>query len=89
MTGPGSAFSGTVYAYADASDTLSTFSLDKTFPTGANVYGIKFQYHMYGAGMGEAKLESSARASSSLAGASVAIFVASSQPALFVYKSVD
>ena len=60
MTGPGSAFSGTVYAYADASDALSTFSLDKTFPTGANVYGIKFQYHMYGAAMGVAKLESSA-----------------------------
>jgi hypothetical protein len=48
-----------VYAHAD-NNYNKNFGLEKTFPAGQEIYGIAFQYHMYGADMGSADLESSA-----------------------------
>ena len=36
------------------------FDLEKTFPTGSDLYGVAFQYHMFGDAIGSAVLETSA-----------------------------
>ena len=63
-TGPSGAADGTYYVYAETSGSAGNpnknFDLAKTFGGGAFVYGISFQYHMYGATMGSAILESGA-----------------------------
>ena len=49
--------------YAETSGSGSygkSFDLDRSFPAGQELYGVTFQYHMYGATMGSAILESSA-----------------------------
>ena len=66
-TGPSSAADGSFYVYAETSSPNNpsvNFDLEKTFPTGQELYGIAFQYHMYGATMGSAVLESSATGTS-------------------------
>ena len=40
------------------------YDLQRTFPAGQELYGISFQYHMYGATMGSAVLESSSDSTS-------------------------
>ena len=61
VTGPSSAADGSYYVYAHADWNYNqNFDLEKTFPTGQELYGVAFQYHMYGADMGSAVLESSA-----------------------------
>ena len=61
-TGPGGAADGTSYVYAETSapNFNVNFDLEKTFPADNYLYGIAFQYHMYGATIGTAILESSA-----------------------------
>ena len=60
-TGPPSAADGSYYVYAETSNNYNkNFELEKTFPPGQSLYGIAFQYHMYGATMGSVVLESSA-----------------------------
>ena len=60
-TGPSSAADGTYYMYAETSGQYNkNFDLAKTFVGGAFVYGISFQYHMYGSTIGSAILESGA-----------------------------
>ena len=64
-TGPSSAADGSYYVYAHAYYNYNLdFDLDKAFPAGQELYGIAFQYHMYGYGMGSAVLESSATGTS-------------------------
>ena len=64
-TGPSSAADGAFYVYAETSGaSYMDFDLEKTFPAGQELYGIAFQYHMYGSGMGSAVLESSATGTS-------------------------
>ena len=59
-TGPSSAADGFQYAFAESSNNYHlNYDLVRTFPTGQSVYGITFQYHMYGATMGSVNLESS------------------------------
>ena len=58
-TGPSSAADGSYYVYAEAIFNYNLdFDLEKTFPAGQELYGIAFQYHMYGGTMGSAVLES-------------------------------
>ena len=60
-TGPSAAAMGSYYVYAETSTQYQMdFDLQKSFPAGQELYGIAFQYHMYGATMGSAVLESSA-----------------------------
>ena len=61
-TGPSSAADGSYYVYASGgySNDGQNFDLQKTFPPGQELYGVAFQYHMYGATMGSAILETSA-----------------------------
>ena len=48
-TGPSSAADGSYYVYAHAYYNYNLdFDLEKTFPAGQELYGIAFQYHMYG-----------------------------------------
>ena len=62
-TGPSGAADGSYYVYAETSgQPRKNFDLQKAFPAG--VYGIAFQYHMYGATIGTAVLESSATGTS-------------------------
>ena len=64
-TGPSSAADGSYYVYAEANYNYNLdFDLEKTFPAGQELYGIAFQYHMYGSSMGSAVLESSATGTS-------------------------
>ena len=64
-TGPSSAAVGTGYIHAETSgQNNQIFDLEKSFPTGQELYGVAFQYHMYGATMGSAVLESSATGTS-------------------------
>ena len=68
-TGPSGAAVGNYYLYAETSGAPNTefsaqnynmnFDLQKSFPVGQEIYGIAFQYHMYGVSMGSAFLESS------------------------------
>ena len=60
-TGPTGAAVGSYYVYAHADyNSNDKFDLQKTFPAGQELYGIAFQYHMYGSYMGSGVLESSA-----------------------------
>ena len=62
-TGPLGAAVGSYYVYAETSGSGNygkSFDLDRSFPAGQELYGVTFQYHMYGATMGSAILESSA-----------------------------
>ena len=60
-TGPSSAAEGSFYLFAEVSGHIGKkFDLEKTFPPGQELYGVAFQYHMYGHDMGSAVLESSA-----------------------------
>ena len=64
-TGPSSAADGSYYVYAFSANNYNLdFDLEKTFPAGQELYGIAFQYHMYGSSMGSAVLESSATGTS-------------------------
>ena len=64
-TGPSSAADGSYYVYAHAYNNYNLdFDLEKTFTAGQELYGIAFQYHMYGYYMGSADLESSATGTS-------------------------
>ena len=64
-TGPSSAADGSYYVYAFSANNYNLdFDLEKTFPAGQELYGIAFQYHMYGYTMGSAVLESSANGTS-------------------------
>ena len=72
-TGPSGAAVGNYYMYAETSGATTelsarnynmNFDLQKTFPAGQELYGIAFQYHMYGATMGSAVLECSANGTS-------------------------
>ena len=64
-TGPWSAADGSYYVYAETSGYYyMDFDLYKAFPAGQELYGIAFQYHMYGSSMGSAVLESSATGTS-------------------------
>ena len=64
-TGPSSAADGSYYVYAETSSNSNTkFHLKKTFSGGQELYGVAFQYHMYGAAMGSAVLESSTNGTS-------------------------
>ena len=48
-TGPSSAADGSYYVYALAYNNYNLdFDLDKAFSAGQELYGIAFQYHMYG-----------------------------------------
>ena len=60
-TGPLSAADGSYYVYCETSSPNFpgvNFDLEKTFSAGQELYGIAFQYHMYGGTMGSAVLES-------------------------------
>ena len=60
-TGPTGAAVGSYYVYAHANyNQNDKFDLQKTFPAGQELYGIAFQYHMYGSYAGYGVLESSA-----------------------------
>ena len=60
-----SAADGSYYVYAHAYNNYNLdFDLEKTFTAGQELYGIAFQYHMYGSYMGSAVLESSATGTS-------------------------
>ena len=60
-TGPSSAADGSYYVYAHVHQQYNKkFDLEKTFPAGRELYGVAFQYHMYGVDMGSAVLETSA-----------------------------
>ena len=61
-TGPTNAAAGTGYVHAETSGDNSNkiFDLEKSFPVGSELYGVAFQYHMYGGTVGSAVLESSA-----------------------------
>ena len=60
-TGPSSAAVGTGYIHAETSGQYGKiFDLEKTFPAGSELYGVAFQYHMYGSTVGFAVLETSA-----------------------------
>ena len=60
-TGPRNAADGSYYLYAHSESNYNqNFDLEKTFPAGQELYGVAFQYHMYGADMGSAVLETSA-----------------------------
>ena len=60
-TGPQGATDGSYYMYAETSGLGRTkFHLQKGFPEGQELYGVAFQYHMYGSTMGSAILETSA-----------------------------
>ena len=60
-TMPSAAAVGNGYVFAETLNNYNlNFDLEKTFPAGQELYGIAFQYHMYGAAMGSAVLESSA-----------------------------
>ena len=65
-TGPSSAAVGTGYIHAETSGSGANkvFDLEKTFPAGSKLYGVAFQYHMYGSTVGNAVLESSANGTS-------------------------
>ena len=64
-SGPTGAAVGSYYVYAMADHNQNqNFDLQKTFPAGQELYGIAFQYHMYGYYMGSAVLESSATGTS-------------------------
>ena len=65
-TGPSGAAVGSYYAYAFsyAWPYYQKFDLQKTFSAGQELYGIAFQYHMYGYTIGSAVLESSANGTS-------------------------
>ena len=64
-TGPSSAADGSYYVYAETSGQYGkNFDLEKAFPAGQELYGIAFQYHMYGGTMGSAVLESSVTSTS-------------------------
>ena len=64
-TGPSSAAVGSDYVYAKAYGNYNkNFDLEKTFLAGQELYGIAFQYHMYGSRMGSAFLETSSDGSS-------------------------
>ena len=60
-TGPWSGAAGSSgYVYAETSGNyFQTFDMEKTYPTGQSIYGIKFQYHMFGLTVGTAVLETS------------------------------
>ena len=62
-TGPSSAAAGTGYVYAETSAPNypnKNFDLEETLPTGQYLYGVAFQYHMYGDTVGTVNLETSA-----------------------------
>ena len=61
-TGPSSAAVGTGYIHAETSGSGANkiFDLEKSFPVSHELYGIAFQYHMYGSTIGSAVLETSA-----------------------------
>ena len=62
-TGPSQAAVGTGYIHAETSFPNypnKVFDLEKSFPAGAELYGIGFKYHMYGATVGSVVLEHSA-----------------------------
>ena len=62
-TGPQGAADGAYYVYTETSSPNypnKTFEMEKTFPTNQALYGVAFKYHMYGASMGSAVLETSA-----------------------------
>ena len=60
-TGPSTAAKGSYYVYAETSGCYNMdFDLQKNFVGGQELYGMAFQYHMYGSTMGSAVLESSA-----------------------------
>ena len=60
-TGPQGATDGSYYVYAETSGQYGKkFDLQKTVPVGQELYGVAFQYHMYGSTMGSAILETSA-----------------------------
>ena len=66
-TGPSAAADGSFYVYAETSspnDNGAVFDLEKAFPAVQELYGVAFQYHMYGTSMGSAVLESSATGTS-------------------------
>ena len=63
VTGPPDAADGSYYVYAETSAPNNNgfvFDMQKTFLSGQQLYGIAFQYHMYGSGIGSVVLESSA-----------------------------
>ena len=53
-----------VHAETSGSNTFKIFDLEKSFPAGQELYGIGFQYHMYGSTIGLAVLETSANGTS-------------------------
>ena len=59
-TGPSQAAVGTGYIHAETSggNTFKEFNMGKNFPA-KEIYGVAFYYHMYGATIGSAKLETS------------------------------
>ena len=61
-TGPGNAAAGSGYVFTETSGSNSNkvFDLEMTVPARHELSGISFQYHMYGAHIGSAVLESSA-----------------------------
>ena len=62
-TGPSQAAVGTGYIHAETSGPANynaDFDLSRTLPAGVTAYGFAFQYHMFGAAMGSAVLETSA-----------------------------
>ena len=66
-TGPSGAADGSYYVYTEIFSGFNlnkNFDLEKIFPAGQELYGIAFQYHMYGAAMGSAVLETSANGTS-------------------------
>ena len=64
-TGPQGAAKGSYYVYAETSLNSNTnFELEKTLPAGEVLFGVTFQYHMYGSMMGSVVLETSATGSS-------------------------
>ena len=57
-TGPSAAAGGSWYLYAETSGFYnSLFDMQKSFPSSSELYGIAFQYHMYGTNIGTAVLE--------------------------------
>ena len=62
-TGPQGAADGSYYMYTETSSPnypSVSFDLQQDFSSLGQLYGIAFQYHMYGASMGSAVLETSA-----------------------------
>ena len=59
-TGPTGGASGSFYVYAETSSPNypnKNFDMQKSFPSSSELYGIAFQYHMYGTNIGTAVLE--------------------------------